>query len=115
MNEITEQQISQMSDEDIQFLKNRILQELENRADKRIETLQNEIQRIAASVGKTPEELLRRLPRGSKKNKKATAAARYRNPANPDQTWAGRGKRPKWLAEALQNGHSLDEFLIPGA
>lgn len=25
-------------------------------------------------------------------------------------TWAGRGKRPQWLREALEAGRSLDEF-----
>lgn len=37
-------------------------------------------------------------------------AAPYVNTKNPAQTWSGRGRRPKWLIEALQNGASLDEF-----
>jgi DNA-binding protein H-NS len=37
---------------------------------------------------------------------------KYVNPAVPGETWSGRGKQPRWLAHALQTGHSLDEFKI---
>ena len=39
-------------------------------------------------------------------------APKYRNPANSVETWAGRGKQPKWLAAETGKGRSLDEFLI---
>lgn len=37
---------------------------------------------------------------------------KYRNPANPEETWSGRGKQPRWVAVALKAGHHIDEFLI---
>jgi DNA-binding protein H-NS len=37
---------------------------------------------------------------------------KYRNPAKPDETWAGRGKPPRWLAAYLDQGRRIDEFLI---
>jgi DNA-binding protein H-NS len=40
---------------------------------------------------------------------------KYRNPQNPDETWAGRGLRPKWLIAAIKGGKSADDFLIRGA
>ena len=40
------------------------------------------------------------------------ALAKYRNPENPNETWAGRGKQPRWLAAQLQSGKELDQFLI---
>ena len=39
-------------------------------------------------------------------------APKYRNPANPTETWSGRGKQPRWLAAYTGNGRSADEFLI---
>jgi len=39
--------------------------------------------------------------------------ARYRDPANPFNTWVGHGKRPDWLREYLDNGHDLSEFEVP--
>ena len=37
---------------------------------------------------------------------------KYRNPADPSQTWAGRGQQPKWLAAETAKGRKLEEFLI---
>lgn len=37
---------------------------------------------------------------------------KYRNPANPKETWTGRGKQPRWLAEFTAAGKSVEEFLI---
>ena len=48
----------------------------------------------------------------SKGRKLGKVAAKYHNPANPAQTWAGRGQQPKWLAEETAKGRALDEFLI---
>lgn len=37
---------------------------------------------------------------------------KYRNPANPAQTWGGIGKRPEWLRSALAAGQSLESLKI---
>jgi DNA-binding protein H-NS len=37
---------------------------------------------------------------------------KYRNHADPTQTWAGRGMPPKWLAAELAKGRKLEDFLI---
>ena len=37
---------------------------------------------------------------------------KYRNPLRPSETWAGRGKRPRWLLAQLRNGKRLDDFRI---
>ena len=52
------------------------------------------------------------LKGGAKKAKPRWAvAAKYRNPVTGD-TWSGRGRAPKWLADALAKGRSRDEFLL---
>jgi DNA-binding protein H-NS len=38
--------------------------------------------------------------------------AKYCNPKNPEETWAGRGRQPRWLAAQLRSGKQLDQFLI---
>jgi DNA-binding protein H-NS len=40
---------------------------------------------------------------------------KYSNPSAPEQTWSGRGKRPRWLVAALQSGHNLEEFRVPSS
>ena len=38
--------------------------------------------------------------------------AKFHNPEQPSQTWAGRGKQPRWLAAQLKSGKRLDDFRI---
>jgi DNA-binding protein H-NS len=37
---------------------------------------------------------------------------KYRNPADPSQTWTGRGKRPRWFNAALSSGKKEKDLLI---
>jgi DNA-binding protein H-NS len=37
---------------------------------------------------------------------------KYFNPSLPNETWSGRGKKPRWLIVALQKGHVLEELKI---
>jgi DNA-binding protein H-NS len=37
---------------------------------------------------------------------------KYRNPKNRSETWAGRGKQPRWLVAELRSGKKLDDFRI---
>jgi DNA-binding protein H-NS len=37
---------------------------------------------------------------------------KYQNPEMPSETWAGRGKTPRWLVAALKTGRKLEEFEI---
>jgi DNA-binding protein H-NS len=44
----------------------------------------------------------------------STVAAKYRNPDNPSETWAGRGLKPRWLVAALKSGGKIEDFAIAG-
>lgn len=37
---------------------------------------------------------------------------KFRNPDDPSETWAGRGKQPRWLTEQLRSGGKMDDFRI---
>ena len=37
---------------------------------------------------------------------------KYRNPESPSETWAGRGRQPRWLVAQLKSGRRLDDFRI---
>jgi DNA-binding protein H-NS len=49
---------------------------------------------------------------GAQKGGAQQGQARFRNPADGSQTWTGRGRQPKWIAEALAGGKSLDDFRV---
>jgi len=40
---------------------------------------------------------------------------KFRNPDRPSETWAGRGKQPRWLAAQLRSGKRIDDFRIERA
>ena len=67
-----------------------------------------QIKELAASIGVTVEII------DDKKSKKSSSsvAAKYANPANPSETWTGRGLAPKWMKELLDQGRNTNEFLI---
>lgn len=48
----------------------------------------------------------------TKGRKLGKVAPKYRNPANASETWAGRGKQPKWLSAETSKGRRLEDFLI---
>jgi len=49
---------------------------------------------------------------GQRGGRRGKVAPKYRNPDNPTETWAGRGLRPRWLADAIKAGKKLEHFAI---
>ncbi len=40
---------------------------------------------------------------------------KYRNPDDPSQTWAGRGKQPHWFLSQLRSGRPVEDLRIRSA
>lgn len=60
----------------------------------------------AKSLGYSIEELFGGGGKGER------APVKYQNPANPSQTWSGRGKRPGWFKDALAAGKSKEDMAV---
>ena len=66
------------------------------------------------------EKRLRLLKKGGIQQKVRTAERRpyptvfpkFKNPDEPSETWAGRGKQPRWLRKQLRLGKRIDDFRI---
>ena len=43
---------------------------------------------------------------------KSSGFAKYANPADPADTWTGRGRKPNWLVVKLKRGAKLADFEI---
>lgn len=65
----------------------------------------------APAASSTPRTAANR-PRTAKGKSTGKVPPKYRNPANPSETWAGRGKPPRWLAAEIANGRTIEEYLI---
>ncbi len=55
----------------------------------------------AAKFGFTLAEL---MPVSGGKAAKSAGVAKYANPANPSQTWTGKGRQPVWFKDAITKG-----------
>lgn len=42
--------------------------------------------------------------------RQAADEPRYANPEDGSQTWSGRGRRPRWIQDALSSGKTLEDF-----
>mgnify|MGYP002662559677 CR=1 FL=1 len=75
-----------------------------------------EFQAMLADAGIDPAELVGSAPSTSTsavKAKRAPRPPKYRYVENGvEKTWTGQGRTPKFLAEQLEQGRQLDEFLI---
>ena len=89
---------------------------------KPIAQIRKKLVALAKAEGYTIAELFGgKAPAAKKAAKKAAkqagtatrkVAPKYRNPANPKETWSGRGKQPRWLAEQVKKGKKPEDFLI---
>ncbi len=81
-----------------------------------------QIVKLAKEAGLTASDIAKALNAGKpakaktanvtkKSGPRSKVAPKYRNPANPSETWTGRGVSPKWIAD-LKAAGTLDSALI---
>lgn len=111
--DVSELDFNKMPVEEIHEVIARADAELERRRQIKITEVRNQIKSLAESVGMSPELLLvAKTARRQRDKLKPVREIRFRNTSNPAETWTGRGKRPRWLAQALANGASLETFRV---
>jgi DNA-binding protein H-NS len=63
---------------------------------------------MAKDAGLSLEEVL-----GKRRKGKGSVAIKYRDPKNPDNTWTGRGRMPRWMVAATKGSKvKKEDFLI---
>ncbi|MWB78963.1 H-NS histone family protein [Pseudooceanicola sp. 216_PA32_1] len=91
------------------------LRKLRKDVDVAIKTYQDrERKKALAAVEQKALEMgfsLSELTGQSSKSRKVNPP-KYRDPADPTQTWSGRGRQPGWVKQLLDEGKSLDDYLI---
>lgn len=50
--------------------------------------------------------------RGNARDRRAKSSPKYRNPADPKQTWTGMGRKPQWIHDAIAKGTDLSTLEI---
>lgn len=82
-------------------LEKRIAQQKKTERNKRIKNIVADMAKFNITVQDLEEAL----------NKKQNAVIRYINPET-GATWAGIGKRPKWIVEAEKAGKNIEDFAV---
>jgi DNA-binding protein H-NS len=92
------------------------LLDLKKQVEQRIHEIQGQekskamqqIRELAKTYGLSVEEVLAKASGTTRK----PVEAKYANPANPAQTWTGRGRKPVWVQENLDSGKTLESLEI---
>ena len=101
---------------DLENMEMEELKKLRKDIDKAIDTYEQrqkmvarkELEEHAKALGFKLEDLV-----SDKSTKpKKPVPPKYQHPENPSLTWSGRGRKPKFVLEHLDNGGSLDDLLI---
>lgn len=48
----------------------------------------------------------------ARKQARAPVQPKYRNPADTNDVWSGRGRRPRWFIAAIESGKSAEDLVI---
>ena len=107
--------LDRLSFSDLQYIsgkldtyRDEVMAVLEQKREERLKELQERIARDNAELA-----ALSPVPVSAVKAKMENPSTpKYRDPAKPENTWAGRGKQPMWLKEKLEAGAKLEDFLI---
>lgn len=83
---------------------------LEQKREDRIAELKAQVEADKARTAATEAELAALCPEPVKMAN--PSKPKYRDPAKPECTWAGKGKQPGWLKEKLEAGAKLEDFLV---
>jgi DNA-binding protein H-NS len=104
--------LSALSVNELNDLKKNIAIELELRQRGERQKLIEEFRERAKALGISPRELMAAAKGKVAKAPKSLGVPKFANPADKSQTWTGKGKRPRWVHEALAVGKSLDDLKI---
>lgn len=97
---------------ELKGLQHDIEKEIKNRQQGDLAKARQQILAIAQEAGVSVDELLAIGSKKSNKGKGQKVQAQYQNPTNSAQTWTGRGRQPKWIAEGIAGGKQLADFRI---
>lgn len=102
-----------MSVDDLLLLRDRISETLVSRVKAERRELESRLARLQSVKLTERDQISFRPRRTALKGRKV--APKYRNPNNPSETWAGRGRQPRWMTAAIKTGKKISDFKITDA
>lgn len=100
--------LNNLSLKELKELQSQVARAIASYEDRKKKEAVAELEDRARQMGFTLAELLGTLVT----RKRAPASAKYANPANPAETWSGRGRKPRWFEAALNEGRSPEDLAV---
>ena len=104
---MTEIDIAELSIEGLTDLLGKAQSEMASRERQRRKDLRAELERRVAAEGYKMNDIFPELGTASPSRARSKRPAKYRDPQNPDQTWSGIGRTPKWV-QAILDERGID-------
>lgn len=106
-------------DFDLNALSLRELKDLQTRVAKAVATYEDRRKREALSeledkareMGFNLAELMS-IQSAKATRSRSVSVPKYANPADPSDTWSGRGRKPRWFVDALASGKAPEDMAI---
>lgn len=100
--------LNQMALKDLKDLQAQVSKAIASFEDRRKKDAIAELEEKARTLGFTLAELTGAVVT----RKRIPATPKYANPADPTNTWSGRGRKPRWFEAALRAGKSAEDLAI---
>ncbi|OWJ69490.1 transcriptional regulator [Haematobacter missouriensis] len=104
-------QLDSMDLNELKALKKQVEKAIDSFETRRKKTALEALEATAKEQGFSLSELLDAASSTTKARGQA-AAPKFANPHNPDETWSGRGRKPRWFIEAIEAGKTTDDLAI---
>jgi DNA-binding protein H-NS len=101
--------LASLSSDELWALRQEVAATLASRLTAEMRTIENRLGRLNGLVR------TRQTRKTTGRRFYPTVTPKFRNPDQPSQTWAGRGKQPRWLTAHLSSGKRIDDFRIEQA
>lgn len=115
-SQMTEIDVHGLSFAEMVALRAKLDRQIAEKRDEELKVLADGYIKKAQAAGFTASEALEAVKpyvaAPSTKRSGSTSHVLYRDPANPQNTWSGRGRAARWLADYEAAGRSRDEFKV---
>jgi DNA-binding protein H-NS len=97
-----------LSLKELKVLEKELPRAIERNAERQKLEARLELEARAKELGYTLPELMDVSPKKARK----AATAKFAHPEDPSITWSGRGRKPKWFADAVAGGKKPEDLAI---
>ena len=103
----TNSNIDKMSYADLVKFHERLQKAIADKRNEDAAATKEQLRAMAEKAGFDLNELF-----GKRRGRRGSSSVKYRNPKDPSQTWAGRGRKPNWILDAVKKGAKIDSFAV---